>query len=863
MYDWLIDALHDSSQIVTANRRLARILGEDFGRQQVAIGRSAWRSPAVTSWQDWLVQLMGSAELSQALPTRINSHQSRVLWERCLRREITDPLLNIAMLARQARETWTRLQEFRVSLGECESCAQGKDQRIFARAARNYQSILQRENWIDDAGLTGLVTQLIGAKQVTLPAAVTFAGFDRLVPNVMTLLDAVRAAGTRVAEIAESNPGHSGTTHGYENADAELRAAGAWARDELQKSPRKAVAIVVTRLEQDADRYARLIREGLTPGWQTAGRQYRAAVNVSYGRKLTAYPLISVALLVLRWLHSDLRSRDISALLRTSNLGGSKLGGRSGIELVLRQLPDRNWSPAMILGEFENRGKTDDARDWLERIAVLHESRAAMPRREAPSKWVVLIDGILRKMNWPGDDTLDSAAFQLVNCWRELLNDLARLELVTPSMTLAEVLGRLQSMSSETVFQPESDASMVHVLGPLEAAGMRFDSLWITGLSAANWPPPGRPSLLVSRALQRDHGMPDAVPEDTLEYAQRVLNRLLASATQTVCSYPLTDGDAEQSESGLLEDLSAATTPLSDDPGWYAGKLVDAADPGRVISDPVPEVVKSESISGGAATVQRQFVEPFAAFASGRLGIRYLPAISNGLPANLRGTLIHDALHGLYADLPDRATIAAWHGAELERRIDAAVGKSFWRHQRHADTVLLQLFALEQQRVAALLRSVVELDRQRDDFSVVETEGSLDTTISKVRLGLRVDRIDRLVDGSLLILDYKSGMHRTFLDGDGEPRDMQLVVYACAVDDPVAGLGLVNVDSRAVDINAAGRAFAPDLDWEAALDKWKHQVQLAVAELQQGDVRIDGLQTIQAARSYGLLSRIQELRRDL
>lgn len=863
MYDWLIDALHDSSQIVTANRRLARILGEDFGRQQIANGRCAWRSPAVTSWQDWLVQLLGSAELSQPLPTRINAHQSRVLWERCLRREITDPLLNIAMLVRQARETWTRLQEFQVSLTECESCAQGRDQRIFAKAAGDYQSILQRENWIDDAGLTGLVTQLIGAKQVTLPAEVSFAGFDRFVPNVLTLLDAIRAAGTRVSEIAESNPGHAGTMHGYENADAELRAAGAWARDELQKSPHKTVAIVVTHLEQDADRYARLIREGLTPGWQTAGRQYKAAVNVSYGRKLTSYPLIFAALLALRWLQSDLRSRDISALLRTPNLGGRKLGGRSRIELALRQLPDRRWSPAMFLGEFENRGKTSDAQDWLERVSVLHASRAAMPRREAPSKWVVLIDNILSKMNWPGDDTLDSAAFQLVNRWKELLNDLARLELVTPSMTLPEVLGRLQSMSSETVFQPESDASMVHVMGPLEAAGMRFDSLWITGLSAANWPPSGRPSLLVSRALQRDRGMPDAVPEDTLDYARRVLKRLLASAERTVCSYPLTDGDAEQSESGLLVDITAVATSGCDDPGWHAAKLVDAADPGQVTPDPVPEVVRSESISGGAATVQRQFVEPFSAFAFGRLGIRYLPSISNGLPANLRGTLIHDALHALYADLPNKAAIAAWHDAELEQRIEAAVGKSFWRHERQADAVLKQLFGLEQQRVAALLRSVIELDRQRDDFSVVETEGTLDTTISKVRLGLRVDRIDRLVDGSLVILDYKSGMHRTFLNGDGEPRDMQLVVYASAVHDPVAGLGLVNVDSRAVDIDAAGRAFAADLDWDAALDKWKHQVQVAVAELQQGDVRIDGLQTIQAARTLGLLSRIQELRRDL
>jgi probable DNA repair protein len=745
-------------------------------------------------------------------------------------------------------------------LNKCASAARGKDQKIFASAAISYQSILDSEDWIDEAGLTELLTTLIDEGQVSLPDALTFAGFDRFLPDVARLLESVRAAGTSVAVAPTPTAARQAIVHAYENSDAELRAAGAWARKCLQEAPDQVVGIVVTHLEQDADRSARLIREGFTPGWQTSGLQFKAAVNVSYGRRLSSYPAIAIALTALRWLESDLGSRDVSTLLRTPAIGVRAIGGRARLELALRQVPHRNWSPAMILGELERRDKTNDARDWIARISVLDQRRAALPRREAPSKWALLIDEILKELNWPGEESLNSVEFQLLNRWKELLNDLARLEPVAPAMTLSEVLARVQSMASETVFQPESEGSVVQVLGSLEAAGMQFDRLWISGLSAANWPPQGRPSPLVSRSIQREYGMPDATPDDTLQFARRVLQRLRASAAASVCSYPLADGDAEQSESGLLADVATIDATPPNDPGWHARLLVSKTACKPVRSDPVPVVTESESVWGGAATIQRQFEEPLSAFVFGRLGIRPIPAIYNGLAASLRGNLIHSALQNLYSEFPSRTDIDSWNEVESGRRVTAAVDKAFWRHKLHADSVLQQLFELEQQRVAGLLHAVISLDRGREEFVVVNTEGVLDTAISGVQIGLRVDRIDRLDDGSVVILDYKTGTPKQFLDGDGEPKDMQLIVYACAVRDPVAGLGLVNIDSRSVGISGAGPALSAHEAWDEALANWKRMVEAAAADLQQGDVRIDGLQSDQQARALALVSRIRELR---
>jgi len=861
MYDWLPDALRGTSQVVTANRRLARELANAYGKLQVQDGKVAWRSPRIVAWSDWLKEQIATAEISKPVPTQINAHQSRVLWERCLRREVSDPLLNMGMLVRQARESWVRLHEFGVELTECGTSAQGRDQKIFAAAARSYQSILDRENWIDEAGTAGLVTDLIAGKQALVPGSVLFAGFDRFVPQIESLLDALRDAGCKIGIAPQPEPDKSVELCSIENSDAEMRAAGSWAREHLLKSPDASVAIVATHLEQNAERNARLVREGFAPGWQTSGMHYKTAVNVSYGRQLITYPAIAVALLILRWLYEDLGSRDISTLLRSPTIGAGAVGGRSRLEILLRKAPDRNWSPAMILAELKGRDKTEDATDWLVRINVLNELRGELPVRETPSKWAVLVDATLGKLNWPGSATLNSDEFQLLNRWKELLNDLARLELVIPSMTLAEALRRLQLMAGETIFQPESDGAIVQLLGPLEAAGMEFDQLWVTGLSAANWPPAGRPSLLVSRDIQRQYKMPDAVPDDTVDYAKRVLQRLLTSAKRCTCSFPIADGDAEQDVTGLLANTPTTDKNLVADPGWHAKNLVKTNNTESVEPDPVPPVVQDETVSGGAATIQNQLLEPFSAFAFGRLGIRSLPGIVSGLSASLRGTLIHDALHELYIELPAQTELLDWTESEQQQRISAATRKAFWRHEQNADPMLQQLFALEQRRVTTLLQAVVMLDRSREPFHVRNTEGALDVVVSGVRLSLRIDRLDQLSDGSLVILDYKTGARKRFLDRSGDPNDMQLVVYASAIEEPVASLGLVNIDSRGVDIDAAGSDFTPKIDWDTELGRWKLQVTDAAAELRRGDVRVDALQSNDAARSLGLLSRIGELRR--
>lgn len=861
MYEWLSDAVQGPATVITANRRLARVLKGEYAQLQIRAGRKAWPSPAVYSWQDWLGERLLEATAQGDLPTRINSHQSQVLWERCLNKEFDEPRSGLAALVRLSRDTWQRMADWRVSIQDVARSAQSRDQKLFAAVAGRYLGILEREHWVDDAGLGALIDELLRNGRTATKGRVTFVGFDRDRPVVTSIVEALRSIGCDVRTATARPIAAAVGLQCFEAADAELRAAGAWARERLEKHPDLTIAIVVGNLEQEAERKAHLLREGLVPGWQYAPANVARAVNVSYGRRLADFPAVSIALLLLQWLVRELSAAEVSHLLRTPLLGPSSTAGRSRLELQLRQMPDRRWSPAMLSAALQGREQSPDAVEWLNMVASVTKRRRELVPRASPAEWAVTIDESLKSCGWPGGGALSSIDFQLVNRWRELLNDLARLDLVSPAMNLQTAIRRIDLMASETVFQPESEGSAVQLMGPLEASGAEFDAVWISGVTASHWPPAGNPSPLLSRRLQRQHSMPDADPDDTVAYARGLLQHLGSAASEVICSYPLTEDDAEQTPSDLLKRLHVELQPACPDPGWHATALLQS---GNVIAirDAVPKVLPGEQVGGGAGTIQRQLTDPFSAFVAGRLGVKNLQPQAIGLPPSLRGNIIHDALCQLYGDTPSQTDIIGWAENELSARIEKALNAVFARHERNTDGVLAALFKLERYRMGDLLRYFVSADCGREDFCIAFVEHEVAFAEADVRMQLRVDRIDRLPDGTQAILDYKTGAPKRFLRSDGQPREIQLIAYACALRGSVSAVALVNIDTREVSFAGAGRGYTNETAWPDTLAEWKRLVKVACQNLSRGDTRINAAQGVQDARAFNLLSRYTELRRD-
>ena len=875
MYGWLDQALQGGAQVVTANRRLARLLAARFNDKQMADGRTAWLRPEIYDWSTWLSVLGDSAGPSIEGIVRINTHQSRILWENCLSVELSNPDANIGALVRLAREARVRLVDWQVPLSSVGEYARSDDERFFANALNAYVRLLERNAWVDDAGYSQRILEQVSAGWLQPAKRMVMVGFTSPSSLFDSMVDALRRRGCEVAfATTDANTENTGRPHFVEFLDEaqEYRAAGAWAREVLERGEKTQVAIVVSGLESKATRVGNLIREGFMPGWQLSPAVGAGSVNVSYGQPLSDYPVIATALLLLRWISGEaLSAAEVGILLRSRMTGDRTFGesvtaadygkqadeSRIRTELRLREMADRNWTLDLFARGFEDTDHADAVSVW---IADLKQACEMLIEGSRPDAIAESIDEALALAGWPGEASMSSRDFQVLNRWRELLNDFVRLSLVQATFTPSQAIARLTTMAHETVFQPETEAALVNVLGALEASGSEFDHLWVAGLTSKHWPPPARPLSLVSTRLQREYGMPDSTPSNTSDYAKRSLSALLASSEQVMLSFSRFEQDAEQTPSPILPDV-ASIDATGLDPGWYACHLVDPSQSRSVADDPAPPIRPGDTVWGGAATLDRQSYSPFSAFAFGRLGLRYLARFSPALQPVLRGNLIHDALRRLYRVHDDQASLAALSDDARSEQINDAVRLAMAAEFRLADDVLRQVLRFEEQRIRVLLSGVIDHDLARPAFSVASIEEACEFNFKSLSLRLKADRIDRLAGGRHLILDYKTGDAKKLLTNK-EPNSFQLILYSLAYGGDVAALGLYNVDSRLTAINGAGQTLDDREDWDKDLAAWSAVALAHLERMIEGDLRVNAFQPLRDSRQTALLSRVAELKRD-
>ncbi len=856
MYSWLDDAHYFDGDIVTSNRRSAKLIREIYGAREIANGRKTWSTPSVLFIGDWLQKLVTDCSSADFRHTKISAQASAVLWEQCYAKKSGDEIPAFFSIIKQCVHTWKRINEWRLPLEEVGANSNGVEQRQFVAAAIEYSNALQENDWMDDATIAGHVVNLIESGITRVPKRATFLGFDRFTPIEQYLISCLKAAGCEVHVLEADSAVGSLDVKSFPDSDAELRAAGAWARRCLSENPAMKLAIISPDLESSSVRVSRMLLEGIAPGRQIAGTSHDSAVDVSFGQPLSTYPAIGIALLLLRWVTDNLSSREVSILLRSRNIRPGPIGGRCRMELQLRQLPDRFWAVSSLLGSLDAEFAGEDAQLWAQSMNCIVNAQDRFQGRKPLSAWALDIDWLLGEVGWQVATAPNSSEFQLLNRWREALNELAQLEIVMPQVEFRTAVSRLMRLAADTIYQPQLDGVILPALGKLEAAGMEFDKIWLVGVDASRWPGSGNPLQFISKRLQRDYDMPDATAIHTLEYARCVLQRIVASADEVVFSWARADDGIEQSLSPLVETDGETTQLQSADPGYFACQLLDSSDLSSFPDNVVPALSDNEALSGGAYTIQRQATDQFSGFAFGRLGVNELPRFQIGISPSMRGSALHKILSILYDGLPSQSEIADWDDDMLLGKIEIGLTKSYFRLERYADETLKRVLYLERDRSRKLVQDFVAQELLRAPFRVAMLEQPLQLNHGNAQLDLRLDRVDYVGENEMLVIDYKTGAEKSLLDGNGELKELQLLIYAMALQGSVAGLAIFNLDSRVISI----KKTADDDRWPTQYAAWKEQVRDVIDELVDGEAEVNLSLNVEQGRVLNVLSRFQELR---
>lgn len=908
--DRLFEELGEKNRVtvVTPNQRLAATLKDQFDASRRLAGLKAWAAAdiiALATFVERGYRALCLRDVKGSLPSLLNGAQSQLLWEQVLRAtDVSNRLLSIAQTAAQAASAWRVAHAWQLLPG-MQRTALSEDAEVFLGWTQRFRQLSMERNVIDAPQLLSMLTTLMqgGGEHARncadiLPLTLFTAGFDIITPQQRNFLGACSDLGVSVWS-AESARDVTGKCCRFEfaNDEAELRACAAWARHSLQMKPDKKIAIVVPDLGARRGAITRAITDSLQPGSRatspTEAAPAQTGFNVSLGPNLNEYALVHDALsLIALSQNRPLPFTEVSALLRSPFIGraASEMSPRARLDAALRAVVAPEVSLFTLQRKLKLPTHAELARAVAECPALVAfidqavalvgpdtgraSARNPRARKPSPRDWSRHFGQVLLSWAFPGDDPLDSVDHQVLEKLRDSLATLALLEAVQPRMRADEALNHLRRIVADTVFQAETEpgAAPIQVLGILESAGQNFDSLWVMGLSEDAWPLAVRPNPFIPASLQRAAGVPEASAADSLALDKRLTEAWLKCAPEVVFSHSQSGdagkaGEQPRAASALtrgvplveLLTLAGGREPtLSTD---YAQALFRLSQ-----RELIPEIaplalVAPAKVRGGASVIRDQAACPFRAFARHRLGTRALSAPKAGLDAAERGTLLHRVLALVWNRLETHAKLMALDETATAELVNETVNQALAEAKgRGMDGLTGRFSAMEHERLAKLVTRWLDYERERAPFKVVASEQARDVSLSGLSMHLRLDRLDRLDDGTHALIDYKTGVAKVASWLGERPDEPQLPLYFHTAEQTVSALAFARVKrgTRAKvfgfeGVSAAGNLL-PDVapietkygmekkgyvSWDVLIATWETSLTALAKGFMAGDAKVD------------------------
>lgn len=748
----LFPLIASGGTVLTANRRLARELVRQYDQQQLSAGVAVWRSPAIFSLSAWMVRQL---QLLRRETDLLDESQLQHSWEQVIAADpetVRRDLLQLPQAARRAQEAHLLLEEYQCGFDRADG---DEDQIAFLRWRKAWQERAGREGWLDRGAALRLVSESIAAGALAVPERMVLAGFDDLVPAVATLIDALASRGCTVTTWHPQACGEvQPVVWPAPDMEAEVRSCACWARSQISAHSELTIGVVVPQLADYQGLIERIFREEFDPGSCLSAAEGPEPFALSLGTPLAREGVVSAALHLLA-LGDPLRLEDFGWLLRSPYLGGSvaEMHARARADRELRRRGRVVWSLTDLSRAVRRLPGIPRMAGIVDAIAAARHGRRALPG-EWSARFAVLLEGC----GWPGGRGLHSREFQAVRHFKGLLGELAALDRVSSSLSRGEALALLQRRAAETIFQPEGPEARVKILGMLEAAGFSFDALWVLGLHEGAFPAPPRPNPFLPLMLQSRLRMPhaDAVREG--EFAAAIARRLFTAAPTVLLSWPGQVDSGPLRPSPLLRGYPAAEQSPS---ASVAPAPAISANPGSfelLLDESAPGLNTRKPFAGGTGILKDQALCPFRAFAHHRLRARGLEVPDIGLDELGRGSLIHTLLERFWKQTGSQAELLALPPDLLTTRLQECAEQAVARleRERRCDLPSRQR-RLELERLLLLARAWLSEELRRTPFTVVEIEKQHVEQVGRLVVTTRVDRIDRLADGRLAIIDYKSG----------------------------------------------------------------------------------------------------------
>lgn len=842
--DQLLALESSETLLITVNNRYARrLLAQLSVRVDRAQGSLA--IPAIMPLSAWLRQISDVlCFVPNFVPAshELDAFTSRQLWQQVITEcEEEGYLLNIPQAARSAVEADYLLDEWKIQVLEAEHTA---DYEHFLQWRLAYRDALVRLD-LDDSNtsIERIVAALETGAFVPDCRNLVLMGFHEYSPRLRAMLLAAQKQGVQLYQFQVQEPEANHVyCHAAFDTEQEWRQAVQWAREHLDADPKCHVAIVAPSLETQVPLVHRLMHQALS----VEGRLIHN-YNVAAARPLAQWPYARSALAWMKAL-AVLSTQGIAepellaqALLQGLCAGGqAEAGGRAAIDVGWRQQQELGVSAARFQQALNEHAPLL-ARAWEQAYELMRQA----PKQQDCLAWAHHWRQALDLLGFPGSEAVDSAGYQTLEALQQAVQQLAAQAPALGALTVMAFQHLFATKLQDMPFQPQRAANArLDVLGFLEAEGGRWDAVWVVGLSDAVLPAVVRPNALLPAVALRRANAPRATPERELAWARLIMQSLLRSADTVWLSYPQTEGEQQLRPSPLIAHHERRQ---------YLMRQMNEMDAAKVemeyFDDHLgPALTANEPISGGVAVLEAQARNPLWAFVRYRLHARELAVYATLADMNSRGLFLHNLLERLWDELPDQQSLQhAFAQGHLDVLVQHALEHAAQQELAHYSE---RLQALEVQRARLITDAYVQLELSRPCFSIAQREQQHEWRYEALRLRMRLDRLDRLPEGDVILIDYKTGSGDFRLKQEWlreRPINLQLPFYAMLLQDAgldVVALALCRLHARSVEYAGMGQEdldfpglqeLPPEQSWSALLQAWRVAIHSLAREFVTGN----------------------------
>jgi ATP-dependent helicase/nuclease subunit B len=346
------------------------------------------------------------------------------------------------------------------------------------------------------------------------------------------------------------------------------------------------------------------------------------------------------------------------------------------------------------------------------------------------------------------------------------------------------------------------------ILGPLEARLHHADVMVLGGLNEGSWPPQAASDPWMSRPMKQRFGLP--APERRIGLSAHDFVQGTAAPVVYLTRSGKVDGSPTLPSRWLLRlDALVGHDGWPRPPQLAWQDSLDHVESSTPLAPPSPTPPLEDRPRRLSVTqIENWLRDPYALYARHILRLRVLDPLDADAGAADRGNFIHDALYRYLeahpgAPPPDALDRLLEFGrAAFGNAMEKPMVRSFWWPRFHQ----IALWFLERQRERQGIASPVALERMGEMLLEGMPGGGFTLTA-------KADRIDRLQDGRLEIIDYKTGREPSrerLLAGYAAQMPLEAVMAAAGAFDglpagPVAELAWWKLkgDARYNDIRTA------------------------------------------------------------